>query len=116
METPDIDRSDRLAVSAVPVARKPVSRRPLVLPATLTAVALLAGSALFLSGYSMGRQAAAEPGTGSESAAFRPFWDTYHTIRDRFAGGDVSRDAIVQGAIRGMIDSLDDPYSKYLTA
>jgi carboxyl-terminal processing protease len=116
METPDIDRSDRLAVSAVPVIPKPASRRALVLPAALTVVALLSGSALFLSGYSMGRQTAAEPGTGSESAAFRPFWDTYHTIRDRFAGGDISRDAIVQGAIRGMIDSLDDPYSQYLTA
>ena len=65
----------------------------------------------------MGRQASAEPGTpGGESAAFRPFWDTYHTIRDRYAGGDVSRDAVVQGAIRGMIDSLDDPYSQYLTS
>jgi carboxyl-terminal processing protease len=116
MDTSDIDRSDRLAVSAAPVAPKRTSRRALILPASITAVALLAGSALFLSGYSMGRQAAAEPGTGGESAAFRPFWDTYHTIRDRFAGADVSRDAIVQGAIRGMIDSLDDPYSQYLTA
>ena len=88
----------------------------MLLPASLTAVTLLAGGALFLSGYSMGRQAAAEPGTpGGEGGAFRPFWDTYHTIRDRYAGGDVSRDAIVQGAIRGMINSLEDPYSQYLS-
>jgi carboxyl-terminal processing protease len=117
METLDIDLSDRLAAAPVPLAVRPSRRRALVLPASLSAVALLAGSALFLSGYSMGRQAAAEPGTpGGESSAFRPFWDTYHTIRDRFAGGDVSRESIVQGAIRGMIGSLEDPYSQYLTS
>ena len=43
------------------------------------------------------------------ATAFQPFWDTYHTIRDRYAGGDVDRKAIVQGAIRGMIDSLERP-------
>jgi carboxyl-terminal processing protease len=117
MESPDIDRPDGLAESRAQV-RVPTGRhRSLLLPATLTAVAVLAGSALFLSGYSMGRQATNEPGTpGSEGTAFRPFWDTYHTIRDRYAGGDVSRDAIVQGAIRGMIGSLEDPYSQYLTS
>jgi carboxyl-terminal processing protease len=116
METTEIDRPDRLAVRAAPT-HSHSSRRAAILPIAVTVVALLTGGALFLSGYSMGRQASAEPGTpGSESAAFRPFWDTYQTIRDRFAGGDVSRDAVVQGAIRGMIDSLDDPYSQYLTS
>jgi carboxyl-terminal processing protease len=89
-------------------------------PVALTAVvvvALLAGGALFMSGYSMGRQTALEPGTPvSEDAAFRPFWDTYHTIKDRYAGGEVDRDAVVQGAIRGMIEALGDPYSSYLTS
>jgi carboxyl-terminal processing protease len=117
MEPLDIDRSDRLAAVAVPFPVHRDRRRGLVLPAALTAVAIMAGGALFLSGYSMGRQAAAEPGTpGNDGSAFRPFWDTYHTITDRYAGGDVSREAIVQGAIRGMIDSLDDPYSQYLTS
>jgi carboxyl-terminal processing protease len=116
MELLDIDRSDRLA-TAVPFRIHRHRRRGLVLPAALTAVAIMAGGALFLSGYSMGHQAVAEPGTpGNEGGAFRPFWDTYHTIRGRYAGGDVSREAIVQGAIRGMIDSLDDPYSQYLTS
>jgi carboxyl-terminal processing protease len=116
MESPDFDRPDRLAESA-PTRPPTDRRRAFLLPATLTAVALLAGSALFLSGYSLGRQSGAEPGTpGGEGVAFRPFWDTYQTIRDRFAGGDVSRDAMVQGAIRGMIDALDDPYSQYLTS
>ena len=80
-------------------------------------VFVLAGSALFMSGYTLGGRASSAPGTPvSDSERFQPFWDTYHTINDRYAGGDVDRDALVQGAIRGMIGSLDDPYSAYLTS
>jgi carboxyl-terminal processing protease len=98
-----------------PVVTTP--RRIPFLAISIVLVAILAGSALFMSGYTMGRQTATEPGTpASEDAAFQPFWDTYHTITDRYAGGDVNRDALVQGAIRGMIDALGDPYSAYLTS
>ena len=92
-------------------------RRTYLLPVAMAVVAILGGSALFVSGYTMGRQAAAEPGTPvSEDAAFQPFWDAYHTIKERYAGGAVDRSALISGAIRGMIDSLGDPYSAYLTS
>ncbi len=105
-------------VPVTPVAPRSQSGRRLpVLALAMALVAILAGSALFMSGYSLGRQTAVEPGTpASEDAAFRPFWDTYHTINDRYAGGDVQRDTLIQGAIRGMIDSLGDPYSAYLSS
>ena len=45
----------------------------------------------------------------SESEAFQPFWDTYHAIGDRYAGGEVDRTLIVQGAIRGMIERPGRP-------
>nr|MBA3235249.1 PDZ domain-containing protein [Chloroflexota bacterium] len=105
-----------------PVPTGPVSivaapRRLSLLTISIVLVTLLAGSVLFLSGYSVGRQAAVEPGTPVSAAdAFRPFWDTYDAITDRYAGGDIDRATIVQGAIRGMIDSLGDPYSSYLTS
>jgi carboxyl-terminal processing protease len=99
-----------------PTATDAPTRRT-TLGLSVTLVVLLAGSALFMSGYSMGRQATSEPGTpASAESAFRPFWDTYHAIRERYAGGQVDRDTVVQGAIRGMIDSLGDPYSSYLTS
>jgi carboxyl-terminal processing protease len=80
-------------------------------------VAVLAGSALFISGYTLGREALLEPGTpAGADGQFQAFWDTYHTITDRYAGGPVSQDTLVGGAIKGMIGSLDDPYSEYLTA
>jgi carboxyl-terminal processing protease len=105
-----------LDVALTPVTRS--SRRRIhPLPIAIAVVAVLAGSALFLSGYTMGRQAAAEPGTPvSEDAAFQPFWDAYHTINERYAGGEVDRGTLIQGAIRGMIDALGDPYSSYLTS
>ncbi len=122
MQPPDPEPPERPDVPAAPgapsVLPSPATRRtsPVLLIAVVV-VALLAGGALFMSGYSMGRQTALEPGTPiSEDEAFRPFWDTYHTINERYAGGDVDRDAIVQGAIRGMIEALDDPYSSYLTS
>jgi carboxyl-terminal processing protease len=80
-------------------------------------VAILGGSALFVSGYALGHQTADEPGTPvSEDQAFEPFWDAYHAIRDRYAGGDVDRETVIEGAIKGMIGALGDPFSTYLTS
>ena len=113
-------RPDGLEVPVTTVTRGPSGlggRRVPILQIAIVLVALLGGGALFMSGYTMGRQSAVEPGTPvSEDDAFRPFWDTYHTITDRYAGGEVDRGEIVQGAIRGMIEALDDPYSSYLTS
>ncbi len=93
------------------------ARRLPILPVAIAVVTLLAGGGLFLSGYSMGRQSATEPGTPTTSdEAFRPFWDTYQTITGRYAGGPVDREALIQGAIRGMIQALGDPYSAYMTS
>ena len=118
MQPPDPERPDGLDATPSPATIPSATRRSVpILPVAIVIVALLAGGALFMSGYTMGRQTASEPGTpASEDAAFRPFWDTYHTINERYAGGTVDHDAIVQGAIRGMIDALGDPYSSYLTS
>jgi carboxyl-terminal processing protease len=83
----------------------------------LAIVAVLAGAALFLSGYSLGRQDATTPGTAaSEEELFRPFWDTYRAITERYAGGDFDEKALIEGAIKGMVEALGDPYSSYLTS
>lgn len=92
-------------------------RRLRALPLSIAIVVILGGSALFMSGYSMGRQSAVQPGTPAfEEGAFVPFWDTYDTITERYAGGEVDRNALIQGAIRGMIGALGDPFSAYMTS
>ena len=60
----------------------------------------------------MGRQLPVEPGTPvSEDAAFRPFWDTYHTITDRYAGGTRRPRGDHPGRHPRDDRALDDPYS-----
>src|SRR5262245_58292386 len=69
-----------------------------------------------MSGVLVGQRIDAQPGTPTSRAdAFQPFWDTYQAIEDRYAGGDINEQAIIRGAIRGMVEALDDPYSAYLT-
>jgi carboxyl-terminal processing protease len=109
---PDVTAAAPPAASAV---GRP--RHVSVVHVAVVIVAVLAGSALFLSGYSMGLRTASDPGTpASQDTAFQPFWDTYHTIEDRYAGGSVDQTTVIQGAIRGMIGSLDDPFSAYMTS
>ncbi len=94
----------------------PRRRRPGVVIVAGALVAILAGTGLFLSGWTLGRQTALTPGTPpSEGEAFQPFWDAYRAVTDRYAGGKVGRSALIQGAIKGMIGALNDPFSQYLT-
>lgn len=45
--------------------------------------------------------------------AFEPFFQAYNMIDDQFIG-DVEISTLVDGAIRGMVEALDDPYSNYV--
>jgi carboxyl-terminal processing protease len=100
-----------------PGPRARSGRRTGVAIVAISIIAILAGGALFLSGWSLGHQTAMTPGTpADEGEMFQPFWDTYRAVTERYAGGDVDRKAIVEGAIKGMIGALGDPYSQYLTS
>ncbi len=103
------------AVAPVPPASTGRRSSPVLIAIAL--IAVLAGSVLFISGWTLGRQSAVTPGTPvNEAAAFQPFWDTYRAVTDNYAGGPVDRKAIIEGAIKGMIAALGDPYSQYLTS
>jgi carboxyl-terminal processing protease len=102
--------------SAAPASPASIRARAAMLVA-VALVAVLAGSALFVSGWALGRQAALTPGTpAGEADAFQPFWDAYRAVSERYAGGSVDRTTLIQGAIKGMIAALGDPYSMYLTS
>jgi len=83
----------------------------------LAAVLVLAGTTLFVAGLTLGRQTALSPGTPADlQAPFQPFWDAYHAIEQRYAGGPIDEGNLVEGAIDGMFKSLGDPYSSYMNA
>jgi carboxyl-terminal processing protease len=95
---------------------RPRRDRSVTVPIALALVALLAGGALFLSGFALGSLKATTPGTPvDEAAAFQPFWDAYRSVTQDYAGGPVDRKTLIDGAIRGMIAALDDPFSAYLS-
>jgi carboxyl-terminal processing protease len=113
---PAPEDGDPAPAGAEPAARTRSTRRGALLT-SLAIVAVLAGAALFVSGWTLGRQSALTPGTpASEAEAFQPFWDTYRAVTERYAGDEIDRRTIIEGAIKGMIAALGDPYSQYLTS
>lgn len=108
------------ALSPVVVASSGGKRRgpgSLLLGVAIVLVVVLSGGALFASGYVLGQRGATQPGTSAtDGAAFVPFWDVYRAIRDRYALGPVDQKTLVEGAIKGMVEAVGDPYSTYLTA
>jgi carboxyl-terminal processing protease len=101
---------------ADPAPRRSVRRANVAIVAA-SLVAVLAGGVLFLSGWTLGRQTALTPGTPADEAAlFQPFWDTYRAVTERYAGSEVDRKSLVEGAIKGMIGALGDPFSFYMTS
>ncbi|MFL5755248.1 MAG: S41 family peptidase, partial [Chloroflexota bacterium] len=112
------DAVESSAPMAAPAIAAPGIRRiasgPLL---AIAIVSVLAGATLFVSGWSLGRAAATTPGTpNSDADEFQAFWDAYGAVTQRYAGGLVDRKTLVEGAIKGLIDSLGDPYSQYLTS
>ncbi|MEO5939799.1 MAG: S41 family peptidase [Candidatus Limnocylindrales bacterium] len=100
----------------VAVARSSSRARGPILALAMVIVAVLGGGVLFASGYLVGQRSVEQPGTpAAAEAAFQPFWDSYDTIIKRFALGGETQQSLIDGAIKGMVDSLGDPYSAYLT-
>jgi len=108
--------AEGLEVPPTRVAPRRSDARLAILGLAVFVVAVLASGAMFLSGYLVGQRAAEQPGTPvAAEDSFQAFWDSYNTITKRFALGGETQQSLVNGAIKGMVDSLGDPYSAYLT-
>jgi carboxyl-terminal processing protease len=98
-----------------PVVVAPERRRGWAFTLSLILVTVMGGAALFMSGYSVGRGAGlTAPGEASEADAWKPFWSAYTFIRDEYPLEDIDRLTLIRGAIRGMVESVEDPYSSFL--
>lgn len=93
-----------------PVVPPPESRGP---SATLVGIVLLvvSGIAVFAAGLSLGSQGAGRD--AGERAAVEAFAETYRGITNDYVG-EWDADELLQGAIEGMLSTLDDPYTDYL--
>jgi carboxyl-terminal processing protease len=109
---------DSFVAPPVPVTAPPqAGRRVPILGVAIALIAVLAGSALFGAGWLLGSRQASTPGTPAEDEAlFAPFWSAYHFVIDNYAGGPIDKKALVDGAIKGVIGALGDPYSSYMTS
>jgi carboxyl-terminal processing protease len=91
-------------------------RRSWPFAVSMVLVAVLAGGALFMSGYSVGRDQGRTSGSSvADRDAWQPFWDVYDAITKRYPLEPVSQTTLIEGAIRGLVQAVGDPYSSYLS-
>jgi carboxyl-terminal processing protease len=82
---------------------------------------ILFGLALFFSGVIVGRSSSVGPiplifqeEEKTLNTLFKPFKQTWDIVHDQYLNQPVDNTKLVRGAIRGMMESLDDPFSSYL--
>lgn len=52
------------------------------------------------------------PGTSTDVATFRQVWNT---LKTKYINADTNDQQLIEGAIKGMVDALGDPYTVFLT-
>jgi len=88
-------------------------RRPLITRAGALLLAVILTFGAYTLGYNSG--SAASSGTGASGAIdLSRFNEVLDLVESRHVG-DKTEEALVDGAIRGLVESLNDPYSQYLT-
>jgi len=76
----------------------------------------LTANASALSFLPGGGTSPAAGGTPTElQATFKPFWEAWDIIHTDYAVQPVDDQLLMQGALRGMLDVLEDPYTGYMT-
>jgi carboxyl-terminal processing protease len=116
--SPGMDIEERPSGAPVPwlepVRGPRVGRTPIYL--ALFLVAVVGGSALFVSGFALGTQQAVTPGTSAQNQQlFEPFWEAWNKVTSQYVG-EYDRKVLVEGAIKGVFEALEDPYSGYMTS
>ena len=99
------------------VVMRPARRRGWPVAVAMVLVTVMGGGALFMSGYTVGRDQGGASGGGavSERDAWKPFWNVYDAVTKRYPLDPVDRNTLIEGAIRGLVEAVGDPYSSYLS-
>jgi carboxyl-terminal processing protease len=84
--------------------------------ATKAIVYIIAGFLLFSIGYSVGTNNAPLSSQNNQNVDLTLFWDTWNKIQEKYVDKTkIDNKKMVYGAIKGMVASLDDPYTFFLT-
>ena len=82
-------------------------------------IALILG---FNAGYLVGQSPIAPfqvfstaPLSPETDEAFAPFWEVYDLVQTRYYEQPLDDDTLAEGAINGLLDTLDDPHTRYLS-
>jgi len=89
----------------------------------IVCVAIIGG--VYWAGYTQGSQdpkhivveGVLDPQLSKDGADFKPFWEAWSLIKEKFVSKEKTSDnqALVYGAIRGMVDALGDPNTNFFT-
>ena len=103
------------------------SNRPLnkILIGCVIVVLLFGCSAFgFIAGYYGKYSAGSQPDSTSNATSaapinsndelFKPFWEAWQLVHEQYLVQPIDEEKMMQGAIRGMMDSLGDPHSAYM--
>jgi len=103
------------------------SNRPLnkILIGCVIVVLLFGCSAFgFIAGYYGKYSAGSQPNSTSDVTStapvanndelFKPFWEAWQLVHEQYLVQPMDDEKMMQGAIRGMMDSLGDPHSAYM--
>jgi carboxyl-terminal processing protease len=74
---------------------------------------------VFLSGFFLGNQSSKPkvefpPDTQIAEEYMAPFYDAWDIVHQQYLNQPVNDELLVRGAIRGLMESLNDPYSSYM--
>ena len=105
--SPEPRSTDQVDVPVGPVVpgglARPERRRGWAFAASMVLVAVMGGGALFMSGYSIGRDAGrVSGGSVAEADAWKPFWNVYDAVTNRYPLEPVDQTKLIEGAIRDL--------------
>lgn len=95
--------------------------------AVLVAIVCIAViGAVYWAGYTKGSEdpkhiiveGVVDPQLSKDGADFKPFWEVWSVVKEKFVSKEktMNHEALVQGAIRGMIQALEDPNTNFLSS
>jgi carboxyl-terminal processing protease len=72
-------------------------------------------AALPISQPPQGTPVAGQPTPTDTDTLFAPFWETWTIVHDQYVDQPVDDEALMRGAISGMLQALGDPHTSYMT-